>query len=113
MRGAEGEAIGGEVGVDAIKAARSDVMFVALLHDEAHENAVVRGPSDAVSAFGCQELRPGLWRRQVGVVDVKQRQNLTSAGSESVEGAVVSVPERSETFTGLSTHHKTSILMLI
>lgn len=105
VRGAEGEAVGGKVGVDAIKAARSDVVFVALLHDEGDENAVVRGPPDAVSAFGCQQLRPGLWRRQVGVVDVKQRQNLTRAGPESVEGAVVSVPGKSQTFTGLFTHY--------
>lgn len=105
MRGAEGEAVGGEVGVDAIKPARSDVVLVALLHDEGDENAIVRGPSDAVSAFGCQELRPGLRRRQVGVVDIKQRQNLTCTGLESVEGAVVSVPEKSKTFTGLLTDY--------
>lgn len=52
--GAEGEAVGGEVGVDAVEAAGSDVVFVALLHDEGHEDAVVRAPSDAVRAFGGQ-----------------------------------------------------------
>lgn len=52
--GAEGEAVGGEVGVDAIEAAGSDVVLVALLHDEGHKDAVVRAPSDAVRAFGGQ-----------------------------------------------------------
>lgn len=98
MRRAKGEAVGGKVGVDAIEPARSDVLLVALFHDEAHKNAIVRGPSDAVRAFGCQELGPGLWRRQVGVIDIKERQNLTRAGLESVEGSVLSVPGKSGKF---------------
>lgn len=95
MGRAKGEAVGGEVGVDAIEPARSDVVLVALFHDEAHKNAIVRGPSDAVRAFGGQELGPGLWWRQVGVVDIKQWQNLTCAGLESIEGSVLSIPGKS------------------
>ncbi|TNN47895.1 hypothetical protein EYF80_041896 [Liparis tanakae] len=62
--GAEGEAVGGEVGVDAVKAAGQDVVLVALFHDEGDEDAVVRRAPDAVGAAGRQELRPGLRRHQ-------------------------------------------------
>lgn len=93
MGGTEREAVGGKVCVNAIKAASLDVMFVTLLHDECHENTVVRCPSDAVGAFRRQQLCPGLWWCQVGVIDVKQRQDPPCGGPESVEGAVFSIPE--------------------
>jgi len=92
--GAKGEAVGGEVGVYAVEAAGQDVVLVALFHDEGDEDAVVRRAPDAVGAAGRQELRPGLRRHQVGVVDVEQRQHSPRAGFESVEGAVLSVPEK-------------------
>ncbi|PWA24125.1 hypothetical protein CCH79_00016796 [Gambusia affinis] len=59
VRGAEGETVRGKVSVHAVKAAGQDVMFVALLHNQGNENAIVRRPSDTLGAFGCQELRPG------------------------------------------------------
>lgn len=71
-------------------------MFVALFDNEGDEKAVVSRPSDAVGAFSRQELRPGLWWCQVGVIDIKQRQDLPGAGPESVEGAMLSIPEKSK-----------------
>lgn len=95
VRRAEREAVGGEVGVDAVEAARLDVVLVALLHDQANEEAVVRCPPDAVGAFGRQELRPRLGGYQVGVIDVEKGQDSPGVGLEPVEGAVLSIPEKS------------------
>lgn len=69
-------------------------MFVTLFDDEGDENAVVWRPSDTVRTFSGQEFSPGLGGCQVGVIDIKQRQNVTSAGPESVEGAMFSIPEK-------------------
>lgn len=93
VRGAKGEAVGGEVGVHAVEAAGEDVVLVALLDDESDENPVVRRASDVVGALRFQELRPGLGRSQVGVVDIKQRQDSPCAGPESVEGVMFSITE--------------------
>lgn len=71
-------------------------MFVALFNNEGDENPVIRRASDAVGAFSRQKLRPGLWWRQVGVIDIKQRQDPPCAGPESVEGAMLSIPEKNE-----------------
>lgn len=70
---------------------------MALLDNECDENPIVRRASDAVGAFSCQEFCPGLGRRQVGVVDVKQRQYSPGARLEFVEGAMFSIPEKDET----------------
>ena len=94
VRGAEGEAVGGEVGVHAVEAGRQDVVLVPLLHDQRHEDAVVGRVTQAVRASGAQELRPGLRRRQVRVVDVEKRQHFARVGGEAVEGSVVSIPAR-------------------
>lgn len=69
-------------------------MIVALLDNEGDENAIIRRASDAVGAFGCQKLRPGLWGRQVGVIDIKEGQHSPGAGPESIEGTVFSIPEK-------------------
>ena len=97
--GAEGEAVGGEVGVHAVEAAVEDLVLVALLHHQRHEDAVVGRAAEAVRALGSEELRPGLGRRQVGVVDVKEGQHLARARPETVEGAVCPVPEGGGTST--------------
>lgn len=96
VRWTKGEAIGSKVGVDAIKPTSLDVMFVSLFDNEGNKKAVVRCPSDAVGSFSCQKLCPGIWWRQVRVINIKQRKNSPRAGPESVEGAVLPIPERSK-----------------
>ncbi len=71
-------------------------MFVALFNNEGDKNPVIRRASDAVGAFSRQKLRPGLWWSQVGVIDIKQRQDSPCAGPESVKGAMLSIPEKNE-----------------
>lgn len=67
---------------------------MALLHDQADEEGVVRRPPDAVGAFCRQELRPRLGGDQVGVIDIEKGQDSAGVGPEPVEGAVLSIPEK-------------------
>ena len=46
MGGAEGETVGGEVGVHAIKSSGQDVMGVALLHQQCYEDPIIGGVAD-------------------------------------------------------------------
>ena len=69
---------------------------MALLHDKGEEDAIVRRASDTVGTFRAEEIGPGLGWHQVGVVDVKQRQDSPRAGPESVEGAMLSIPEENK-----------------
>lgn len=46
MGGAEGETVGGEVGVHAVKSSSQDVMGVALLHQQRYEDPVIGGVAD-------------------------------------------------------------------
>lgn len=94
VRGAVGEAVGGEVGVHAVEAARQDVVHVALLHHQGDEDRVVGRAAHAVGAARAQELGPRLRRSQVGVVDVEQWEALARAGDELVKGSVVAIPAK-------------------
>lgn len=90
--GAKGETIGGEVRVHAVKATCQDVMLVALLHYQGDEDGVVGRATHTVGASGSQELGPGLWWSQIGVIDVEERKTLSCAGGKLVEGSVICVP---------------------
>lgn len=52
VRGAEGEAVGGKIGVHAVKATCQDVVLVTLLHDQSDENRVVSRIPHAVGSSG-------------------------------------------------------------
>lgn len=52
VRGAEGEAVGGKIGVHAVKATCEDVVLVTLLHDQSDEHRVVRRIAHAVGSGG-------------------------------------------------------------
>lgn len=96
VRGAEGEAVGGEVSVHAVEAPREDVMLVTLLDNQSNEHGVIWRTTYAVGARGSQKFRPRLWWSQIGVIDVEQRKALPCAGSELVEGPMVTVPSEKE-----------------
>ena len=72
-------------------------MFVALFNNEGNKNPVVWCASDGVGALSGQELCPGLWWSQIGVIDIKQGQDSPRAGPESVEGAMFSIPKKNKT----------------
>lgn len=92
VRGAKGEAVGSEVSVHAVEAARENVMLVPLLNDQSNENRVIGRATNTVGACGSQKFRPGLRWSQIGVINVEERKALPSAGGESVESPMVPIP---------------------
>lgn len=111
MGGAKREAVGSKVGVHAVEAAGQNIILVALLDNEGEENPIVRRASDAPGAFSCEKLRPGLRRGQVGVVDVKERQDFSCAGPESVKGSMFSIPVKKKAFK-MSQNYDAAIIYL-
>lgn len=90
--GAEGEAVGGEISVHSVEATCQDVMLVTLLNNQSDEHGVVWGAAHTMGAGGSQKIRPGLWWSQIGVIDVEERKTFPCAGSELVEGSMITVP---------------------
>lgn len=93
LGGPVGKAIGGKVGVDAVKARRQDIPLVLLLHQQGDEDGVVRRISDAAALRVPQEFGPLLRVEQIGVVDVEERKELTGAGPVLEKGRVLTVSE--------------------
>lgn len=96
MGGAEGETVGGEVGVHAVKPGRQDVVGVALFHQQRNEDPIVGGVADGVGPVGSQEVGPGFRGCQVGVIDIKEWKALTHAVLIAVKRIMGAIPEEQE-----------------
>lgn len=91
MRRSEGETVGGEVSVHAVKTTRQYVPLMTFFYDKSNEDAIVRGSSDAVRAANGQQLSPGLGWCQVRVVHVKEGKDPSGARPEPVESTVFAI----------------------
>ncbi len=64
---------------------------MTLLHNEGDEDAIIRSSSETVRAPDGQQLSPGLRWGKVGVIHIKERKDLPSAGLEPVESPMFPV----------------------
>lgn len=79
LRGAVGKAVSRKVRVNAIEASSKDFSFMLLLHEQTDNDGIIGGVPDAPHPSALKQLRPDIGTLQIGVINIKQREKLSSA----------------------------------